>query len=113
MKCLTVRAAVLTASPMQLRARHEYVPRDLSGDGMMMMMMTMMRDDKDDEDDDGDVGDVDRYVDQPAATELINISWLQLCSIFEPSGKSKFFIITIFFLITIFCHHHNLKRGVG
>ena len=49
MKSLTVRAAVLTASPMQLRARHEYVPRDLSGDGMMKMlkmtvkmMMTMM-----------------------------------------------------------------------
>ena len=38
MKCLTVRAAVLTASPMQLRARHEYVPRDLSGDGMMKML---------------------------------------------------------------------------
>ena len=44
MKSLTVRAAVLTASPMQLRARHEYVPRDLSGDGMMMMMMKMMMD---------------------------------------------------------------------
>ena len=38
MKSLTVRAAVLTASPMQLRARHEYVPRDLSGDGMMKML---------------------------------------------------------------------------
>ena len=33
---------MLTASPMQLRARHEYVPRDLSGDGMMMMMKMMM-----------------------------------------------------------------------
>ena len=92
---------------------------------MMMMLMMMCdgddhdddddedEDDKDDDDDDGDVGDVDSYVDQPAATELINISWLQLCSIFEPSGKSKFFIVTIFFLITIFCHRHNLKRGVG
>ena len=43
MKCLTVRAAVLTASPMQLRARHEYVPRDLSGDGMMKMLMMTMK----------------------------------------------------------------------
>ena len=53
MKSLTVRAAVLTASPMQLRARQEYVPRDLAEDGVivmmkmmkmmeMMMMMTMM-----------------------------------------------------------------------
>ena len=41
MKSLTVSAAVLTASPMQLRARHEYVPRDLSGDGMIVMMMMM------------------------------------------------------------------------
>ena len=42
MKSLTVRAAVLTASPMQLRARHEYVPRDLSGDGMMKMLKMIM-----------------------------------------------------------------------
>ena len=42
MKSLTVRAAVLTASPMQLRARHEYVPRDLSKDGMIVMMKIMM-----------------------------------------------------------------------
>ena len=43
MKSLTVRAAVLTASPMQLRARHEYVPRDLSKDGMILMMVKMMK----------------------------------------------------------------------
>ena len=43
MKSLTVRAAVLTASPMQLRARHEYVPRDLSRDGMILMMVKMMK----------------------------------------------------------------------
>ena len=42
MKSLTVRAAVLTASPMQLRARHEYVPKDLSKDGMIVMMVKMM-----------------------------------------------------------------------
>ena len=42
MMLLTVRAAVLTASPMQLRARHEYVPRDLSEDGVIVMMIYIL-----------------------------------------------------------------------